>query len=148
MVSWYNNRFSTEAPSSQTFSAHAVVGNLLEEGEASSHLQAPEFFNFDLAVVGAGFHHFTDVQRAADLLTERLKPGGVLMILDFLSFESKEKVEYIAHHGFSEERVRELFGKAGLVDVDVVVDAKEWMVRESSKKGFMARGRKPGSSNL
>jgi hypothetical protein len=30
-----------------------------------------------------GFHHFGDLQHALDRLTERLKPNGVLLIIDF-----------------------------------------------------------------
>ena len=48
------------------------------------HLSTPFYHSFDLAVVGLGFHHFDDPGLAATRLVERLKPGGVLMIVDFL----------------------------------------------------------------
>lgn len=43
-----------------------------------------EFFDFDVAAVGLGFHHFDDPALAARRLAARLKTGGVLVILDFL----------------------------------------------------------------
>ncbi|KAL7773673.1 hypothetical protein CFE70_003639 [Pyrenophora teres f. teres 0-1] len=44
----------------------------------------PQYFNFDIATVGFGFHHFEDVVYAAGQLKQRLRPGGVLVINDFL----------------------------------------------------------------
>lgn len=43
-----------------------------------------KFFNFEMACVGLGFHHFDDPALAAKRLVGRLRAGGVLMILDFL----------------------------------------------------------------
>lgn len=64
---------------------HAVQGNLLDpEDPSPAALSGKEFFDFDIAVVGLGFHHFDDPGLAAKRLSERLKKGGVLMIVDFL----------------------------------------------------------------
>lgn len=43
-----------------------------------------KFFNFEMACVGLGFHHFDNPALAAKRLVSRLRAGGVLMILDFL----------------------------------------------------------------
>ena len=147
MVDAYNTRFTKDASPSQKFTAHAVVSNLFEES-TPQHLSGPEYFNFDLAAVGAGFHHFEDVQLATNRLAERLKPGGVLMIIDFLAWEPEgtEDQYHITHNGFTEERAKEMFEKAGLVDVGVVVDDKEWVIKEWKRTGFMAKGRKPTES--
>jgi SAM-dependent methyltransferase len=144
MVDAYNERFQASSDAPQPFKAHAVVGNLLEK-EVPAHLSGPEYFDFDLAVVGMGFHHLSDVQLATDRLAERLKPGGVLMIVDFLAYSPSEKIEHISHHGFSEERVKELFGNAGLVDTELVIAEEDWalMSPDSKRRVFLARGKKP-----
>lgn len=64
---------------------HAVQGNLLDPNDpAPAALAGQEFFEFDIAVVGLGFHHFDDPALATRRLAERLKKGGVLMIVDFV----------------------------------------------------------------
>lgn len=78
----------------------------------------PEFHNFDLAAVGLGFHHFEDPAYAAKQLARRLKPGGVLMIVDFLPHAhthglNNEAAHTITAHGFSEEQMRSIFEGAG-----------------------------------
>lgn len=83
MVHEYNASVSNQGiPESEM---RAVVGNLIDPDDASPEaLKGDEFFNFDIAVVGLGFHHFDDPALAAKRLGERLETGGVLMIVDFL----------------------------------------------------------------
>lgn len=83
MVSTYNSRVTFSGLSSTT--VHAVVGDLLDKSNASpQELSGPEWRDFDIATVGFGFHHFEDVVHSARQLKERLRPGGVLVINDFL----------------------------------------------------------------
>ena len=64
---------------------HAYQGNIcMPDDPSPTAFSSPEFFNFDIAAVGLGFHHFDDPELAACRLVERLRPGGVLVILDFL----------------------------------------------------------------
>ena len=68
---------------------HAVVGNLIDASVSvsstpDSPLEKPEFYDFDIAAVGLGWHHFTDPAFAAKQLSKRLKVGGTLLIIDFL----------------------------------------------------------------
>ncbi|KAI1300483.1 S-adenosyl-L-methionine-dependent methyltransferase [Xylaria venustula] len=116
---------------------HAVLGDLAS-ATIDEALLSPELFNFDIAVVGGGFHHFGDPELAARRLVERLKPGGVLLIWDFLPHspphrhhqdhhhdghaekkgeEGKETghdvYHSVMHHGFSEARMQEIFTAAG-----------------------------------
>lgn len=62
---------------------YAVVGNLIDP-TPSTALSGPQFEGFDIAAVGMGWHHFDDPPLAAKRLAERLKVGGVLLIIDFL----------------------------------------------------------------
>jgi SAM-dependent methyltransferase len=70
---------------------HAYQGNLCVPDDPNpAALTAPEFSEFDIAAVGLGFHHFDDPSLAARRLAERLKTGGVLMILDFLPHDKMD----------------------------------------------------------
>ncbi|KAH7398910.1 S-adenosyl-L-methionine-dependent methyltransferase [Phaeosphaeria sp. MPI-PUGE-AT-0046c] len=83
MVSTYNNRVR-EAGLSES-SVHAVEGDLFDKADsAPAKFSGKEWYGFDIATVGFGFHHFEDVVHSARQLKERLRPGGVLVINDFL----------------------------------------------------------------
>lgn len=127
----------------------------------------PKFFSFDMACVGLGFHHFDDPDLAAKRLVSRLKPGGVLMIIDFLPHGPhsghddhhhghdhshdggeddlhKKAGKTVTHHGFSEERIKEIFVNAGagtgfeIAKMGVVTMG----LRDMKRDLFMARGTK------
>lgn len=155
MVAAYNERASSlDLPSSKTM--HAIQGDLVSSPPSPS-TTAPEFYNFDLAAVGMGFHHFSDPALAAKRLVERLKPGtGVLLITDFLSGflpdghahahdpGVAEVMRTVAHNGFSTEEMSRIFTAAGCVDVDVVVMEEPVPMGNIAKetKMFLARGRR------
>jgi SAM-dependent methyltransferase len=83
MVSTYNTRARDAGFSEAVVSA--VVGDLFDKSDPNPELLSGDrFWNFDIAAVGFGFHHFEDVVFAARQLKERLRPGGVLVINDFL----------------------------------------------------------------
>jgi len=83
MVSTYNTRARDAGIPAST--VNAIAANLFDKSEPSPPaLSDPQYWNFDLATVGFGFHHFEDVVYAAGQLKERLRPGGVLVINDFL----------------------------------------------------------------
>ena len=115
----------------------AYVGNLVSEEEKPSAFESPEFYDFDLATIGLGFHHFSDPTRAASRLAARLKPGGIFMIIDNVSNEN----------GFSRESAEELFCKAGVGrDFQFSIIEKELRIGRGpaawSQKVFIARGSK------
>lgn len=146
MVDEYNKA----ASSSPDLHATAIVGDLCAASPPPQNLQGPEYHDFDLAVIGLGFHHFEDPALAVQRLGERLKPGGVLVIIDFVPFgheqrDMGEMAHTIKHDGFTQEDMERLYGEGGMGEVkyDVVGD-----VRMELKKGsvdrtmFIARARR------
>lgn len=158
MVAAYNARAENQGLSKDEM--FAMPGNLLvPENPHPAELSEANLFNFDVAAVGLGFHHFTDPDLAAKRLVERLRPGGVLFIVDFLPHEHRHDhgaSHTVLHHGFSKERVREIFEKAGAgkgfaiqeLGVGIVVGGHghgdgDGEDRERRKrKVFLARGEK------
>ena len=145
MVKAYNARFNAE-DSSSGHHFQASVGNLLDEHDGSpAALAEPKFYNFDLVAVGLGFHHFEHLEEATKRLVDRLKAGGVFMIVDFLPHAKGDHkgAHTVAHHGFNEQRVQELFRGAGLEDVGIVVmDQDVYLNNKTPRRAFIARGQR------
>ncbi len=101
---------ASEIPSVKA--THAIEGNLLADAARSVELSGTELHDFDIAAVGAGLHHFQDPARAIGRLAERLKPGGVLLIVDFVEEEQgwlPSGADHTIHkHGFSQGEMKEL----------------------------------------
>ncbi|KAI1662492.1 S-adenosyl-L-methionine-dependent methyltransferase [Daldinia decipiens] len=153
MVAAYNSRAEIQGLTRDEM--HAIVGDLAAaDGPQPSDLFADSrFFGFDLATVGGGLHHFADPELAADRLVERLRPGGVLLVWDFLPHGPHHglNAHAVLHHGLSEERVRKMFEHAGagkgfslevlgsgLMPGHYAQEGKELMKRQI----FLARGEK------
>jgi hypothetical protein len=84
MVHEYNTWSGSIIPQMSAF-----VGNLLDPADPSpTAFKGEEFWGFDLAVVGLGFHQINETVLAATRLAERLRTGGVLLILDFVVDET------------------------------------------------------------
>ncbi|KAF2629736.1 S-adenosyl-L-methionine-dependent methyltransferase [Macroventuria anomochaeta] len=83
MVSTYKSRAASAGLPPST--VDAVVGDLFNKSNPRpEELNGKEWWDFDIATVGFGFHHFEDVVHAARQLKERLRPGGALVINEFL----------------------------------------------------------------
>lgn len=107
-------------PELSSRNAKAVVGDLLTEARPSENLDAADLHDFDIAVVGMGFHHFASPALALSRLAERLHPGGVVLIIDFLdegqaaeAFPSDSRPTVKAH-GFSTSGMQKIMEDAGL----------------------------------
>ena len=145
MVKEYNERFSGE---DEKLNAHAYNANLFDPSGVPESLNKPEFLDFDLVAVGFGFHHFENLPLVTQRLVDRLKPGGVLMILDFYSHGKDDfkdpAMMTISHHGFTEDQIKNLFAGAGLEDNQVFDFGEEvYLKQHATRRPFMARGRKP-----
>ncbi|KAM0288892.1 hypothetical protein ACHAPQ_001481 [Fusarium lateritium] len=105
---------------SQGISRQAYQGNLADPADASpAAFEDAKFFDFDVAGVGLGFHHFDNPGLASKRLAERLKTGGVLFIIDFVAHKiDPEDAAHrgITHHGFVEDEIEQMFENAGLTD--------------------------------
>jgi SAM-dependent methyltransferase len=158
MVNEYNASVQNQGiPASEM---HAVLGNLLDASDPNpAALSGPDFFDFDIAVVGLGFHHFDDPALAAKRLAERLKKGGVFMIVDFMPHghfhghdghgHEHQAKKTVTHMGFPEEEVKKAFEGAGVgggfeyvvLGKGVVFEDKEKETK-MERSVFMARGSK------
>ena len=169
MVERYNEAARSAGLSPEK--AEAVVGDLCGPGTwttgytGDAKLGGAEFYNFDIAVVALGFHHFEDPARAIKRLGERLKPRtGVLVIVDFLPFTPNHEnaaghehgssnehgtstAEHsIKHHGFTGDQMREFYQKAGLENFDIVALKQPAVMELASgtqhRTIFIAKGRR------
>ena len=168
MVKAYNLRFNPADNAStprdngvydkadEELKAHALVGNLIDPKQPSpTNLSSPDYFDFNLVVVGLGFHHFQNIPLATSRLVERLKPGGVLLILDFVTHAMDEASKLksddpdrgslpthtVAHAGFSEEELKRCFEDAGLSDFGLVrMDGEVLLKGKEKRRPFLARG--------
>ena len=147
---------------------HAVRGDLL--ASAKSPLESSEFYDFDLAVMSMALHHVDDPKTIIAKLVERLKPGGIVVIIDWIPsgrfpFEShgnhghehshgeKKNLGHEQHgashtisfDGFSREQMRDMFLEAGCSSSDYVLAAAPSEVpldRTGQKQMFFAKGTK------
>jgi SAM-dependent methyltransferase len=113
----------------------AIQGDLLS---SCPSLSDPKFFNFDIIVMSMALHHVSDTQVMINKLNERLKEGGVLVIVDWLTMGLDRSTHRhahrhddevngeggvtaaahtVAHWGFSVEEMTALFERAGMVDI-------------------------------
>lgn len=149
------NKLAADAklPDSQIY---AVVGNLMDD-TPNPAIAGPEWYSFDVAAIGLGFHHFERRPEMLHRLAERLKPGGVLLILDFLIGEGVEVDDpqhwhrashgTIAVPGFTEESMRDVYQGAGLDAFEIRVFPEKVRMEfgdvEKFRTVFLAKGRKP-----
>lgn len=114
MVQAYNARARSEGISA---ARSAFVGNLADPSDAAPlAFSDAKFFDFDIAGVGLGWHHFDDCNLAAKRLVSRLKPGGVLFIVDFSAHEMNPEFAShhgVTHHGFTKDQIKTMFEEAG-----------------------------------
>lgn len=130
--------------------AHAVEGDLFA-AEVAEALTAPEWYNFDVAVVALGFHHFEDPALAVKRLAERLAAAtGVLAVVDFLPFDHEpgaQMQETIRQHGFTSAGLERVFKAGGLEDFKFEVLSEPAVLedregRRKERRVFIATGRK------
>jgi len=93
MVSTYNSKAAAAGLDHAT--CHAHEGNLLveepyvvaEDGKRHQGFSNEHFNQFDACIVGLGFHHFENYATCLRTLSERVKSGGTIGIIDLLPKE-------------------------------------------------------------
>ena len=83
MISRYNQRArEADIPEDRML---AVRGDLFASDRSTeSAIDGPEFFDFDFAMTANALHHLEDPDLAVKKLVQRLRPGGTLVVLDWL----------------------------------------------------------------
>lgn len=125
MVNKYNEHVtSTGLPNERIF---AKQGNLLSD-QPPAEFSGPEFFNFDLVTVGFALHHFEDAALGVKRLAERVAPGGVLLVLDFVE-HTLDVNDKISTTGFSKANLKAIFEDAGIVGGFDYIEVEEGLPR-------------------
>ncbi|KAH7172920.1 S-adenosyl-L-methionine-dependent methyltransferase [Fusarium sp. MPI-SDFR-AT-0072] len=152
MVEQYN--MLAELSGSSTDKMRAIHGDLMNpEASPSAELNTPEFNDFDLIVMCMALHHVQEYAAMIQKLSEKLRPGGVLLIIDLVaSAESgcpeapmaKElSNQTMSKMGFTEMEVKTAFEKAGLEGWSWRWCSERSQVPEEiggEQQGFFARG--------
>lgn len=166
MLEQYTTLLSSSHPS---LHLNTAIADFCSENTDPA-ISGPEFYDFDVAGVALGFHHFNNPALCISNLASRLKKGGVLFIVDWLPKDVKSS-EHIGHehahpdthskedteewkkmqktiktNGFSETDMRGFFEGAGFEEFGFVVLEERFVLlmngKEVKKTGFIAKGRK------
>jgi SAM-dependent methyltransferase len=82
MAAEYNSRVAAAGISPDKM--RAVAGDLLAADPTTQpQIAGPEFQDFDIAVVSMALHHMENPGLAVKRMVERLRPGGVVVVLDW-----------------------------------------------------------------
>ncbi|KAL4920273.1 S-adenosyl-L-methionine-dependent methyltransferase [Aspergillus aurantiobrunneus] len=151
MIDEFNKNAREEGHSDNVI---GVKANLLSEA-APVEVSGPEYLDFDVVVVSMAFHHFEYPKQALNRLGERLKKGGVMVIIDLVPehhhdhglHQMGEVVETISKHGFSLEEMQTMYEDAGMGNgfkYQVIEETLEFNKNGKTfhKTIFMARGQK------
>ncbi|KAI5795700.1 S-adenosyl-L-methionine-dependent methyltransferase [Geopyxis carbonaria] len=108
---------------------------------------------FDMAVICMALHHISDAPRSLARLAAQLRPGGVLLVIDWVT-EEEDRLDQmdgpaahtIAHHSFSKKQMAEAFETAGCAEGFAFMELPEKSEVPRAKGGvmqmFFARGTK------
>jgi hypothetical protein len=155
MVSTYN-QFSQEQNLSENM--YAVQGDFLSPCHSTPDpLLDQKFFNFDIIIMSMALHHVSNAQLMINKLNERLREGGVLVIVDWLTMglggpgiEEKKMLpgaHTVAHFGFSIEEMKALYEGAGMVDIGFLEGIEKLKVPAEmgdEQQVYIAKARKAG----
>lgn len=116
MVAYYNDMVQEAGIASERM--HTVRGNLLD---ASTPLEDPDLHHLDAVIMSMALHHMADAEAMMGKMVGRLRSGGVVVILDWIT-DDAERVHHstgaVGHHttskhSFTEDEMCTLFVVAG-----------------------------------
>ncbi|KAF7370550.1 Methyltransf-11 domain-containing protein [Mycena sanguinolenta] len=102
---------------------------------------------FDVIACSAAYHHFESINDMTRTLCFFLKPGGCLLVADFMK-TSEPVPEDVPHDGgFTEEQIQHAFLRAGLQEITIDQFTK---ARFHGKRVqlFLAKGTKPAENDI
>ena len=105
MVARYNKRAQDLGLAPGTMSAMTgdIMGN---EKSEPAEVFGPRMFDFDFVGMANALHHMPDPQSALERMTQRLKPGGVLFITDWVvGAEAPDSDKYSHMYGENPEEL-------------------------------------------
>ncbi|CAG9976907.1 unnamed protein product [Clonostachys byssicola] len=147
----------------------AVQGNLLAHTVEATNppLSQEQLSSFDLVAICMALHHVDDIELAIKRLAERLRPGGVLLVIDWATRDSSAQdvrsappasafgehykhkshpaSHTITHDSFTREQIFGLFEESGCEDSSFVLADRLSEVpgaRTGSMQLFFARASK------
>ena len=155
MVEQYNRLAQKHGYDSSAM--HAVHGDFVDaRTNPSVDLDGPEFSDFDLITMSMALHHVEDPESLIKTLSGRLRVGGVLLIIDWVSASESGcssagppadgPVRHIvAYMGFERRQLDDWFANSGLETF-----GWRWFSSQSelpgemggAKQGFLARAMK------
>ncbi|KAF5691041.1 hypothetical protein FDENT_3645 [Fusarium denticulatum] len=152
MVEQYN--MLAEAAGFNPEKMRAIHGDLMNpEASPSAEIDTPEFNDFDLIVMCMALHHVQDYTTMIQKLSEKLRRGGVLLVIDLVASSESgcpeaPMAQELSNHtmskmGFTEIEAKTAFEKASLSDW-----SWRWCSERSQvpgeiggeQQGFFARG--------
>lgn len=112
-----------------------VQGNLLtadpvDFSSTNPPMTEEQLSDFDLVAICMALHHVDDLDLAVKRLVERLRPGGVLLIIDWATKTDAGKgitgaahpaSHTVSHNSFTREQILGLFAGAGCGEADFVL---------------------------
>ncbi|KAI1040202.1 hypothetical protein LB505_005425 [Fusarium chuoi] len=154
MVEQYN-KMALKAGYTST-KMRAIQADLIDpELTPSPEIDTPGFFDFDLVVMCMALHHIEDPDNMILQLSKRLRPGGILLIIDWVASSAGSSAQTenrtlgaISRMGFQESEVKSSYDTAGLEDwAWKLTSAPSQVPREigGEQQLFLARGKKPSS---
>ena len=166
------SRDNSTSSTASTTSKPTATSKPLTETEPARPSDEEHLTGFDLVAICMALHHIEDVELATRRLAERLRPGGVLLVVDWADMSGGGSVAVhdgavehrhrhdgaplhahaaaahtVAHASFSEARMAGLFEQAGcdrvsFVLADELSDVPAAAARSGKMQLFFARARR------
>jgi SAM-dependent methyltransferase len=98
---------------------HAVQGDLL----ANDSFRPRELTNFDVAVISMALHHVSDAKELMSRLVARLRPDGVVVVLDWVPGAADQLLTH-HHHSVHDTLAKSSFSKNEMFDIFTTAGCK------------------------
>lgn len=144
-VERYNNEARQLLGEAERDRMLAIHGDLYEP---TQEMASPEWRNFDIAIISMALHHVKDPVDMLRRLKDRLRPGGTLIVVEFLGkkeneggrqYDPENMIEVYGNQkiwpGFTTGNLQADLSKAGFEGFEVGVLEEPAHVPESASRG-------------